>query len=141
MKKLLLVVGVVSFLCAGNHGESNDPGMKLLQKGEFSKALKTFENECKNGNGWACGNAAIMYYRGMGGIKPNPDKAKKYYNRGCELNDIDSCENLGEIAYKEQNMISAKGYFQKVCGMKKYAKNKLDIKTIEKSCKRAEKIK
>jgi hypothetical protein len=38
-------------------------------------------------------------------------------------------------------MVSAKGYFEKVCGMKKYIKNSLDAKTVAKSCKKADKIK
>ncbi len=135
MKKSLLVVGLVSLLFA--HGDSNDPGMKLLEKGEFNKALKTFENECKNGNGWACGNAAIMYYRGIG-TAVNKTKAKEYDKKGCELNDIDSCENLAEILYKDdKNVASAKYYFNKTCNMKKYIKNKINQKTVEESCKRA----
>jgi TPR repeat protein len=64
------------------------------------------------------------------GVQKDISKSKKYYNRGCKLNDISSCENLAEIAYKEQNLISAKGYFQKVCSMKKYIKNSLDAKTV-----------
>ena len=140
VKKILLVVGMSSILLAG-HGDSNDPGMKLLMKGKKVEALKVFKNECnKDKNSWACGNAGLMLYLGMG-VEKNPAEAKKYYNKGCELNDIGSCENLAEIAYKEQNMVSAKGYFKKVCGMKKFIKNKIDAKTVANSCQKAEKIK
>ena len=138
MKKILLSALAV-FAFAG-HGESEDPGMKLLMKGDKKGALAVFKKECNSGNGWACGNAGLMLYMGMG-VKENPAEAKKYYNKGCELNDIGSCENLAEIAYKEQNMPAAKGYFQKVCSMKKYAKNKIDLKAVAESCKRAESIK
>jgi TPR repeat protein len=138
MKKILMAGILTMSLFA--HGESNDKGMKLLSQGDYQGALKAFKKECNNGNAWDCGNAGFMLYKGMG-VKQNISESKKYYNRGCELNDISSCENLGEIAYKEQNMVSAKGYFKKVCSMKKYIKNKLDAKTVAKSCKKAEKIK
>jgi len=138
MKKIL-IAGILSISLFA-HGESNDPGMKLLAKGENQKALQTFEQECQNGNGWDCGNAGLMLYMGMG-VKKNISESKKYYNKGCMLNDIGSCENLAEIAYKEQNIISAKAYFKKVCGMKKYIKNSLDAKTIAESCKKAQSIK
>ncbi len=122
------------------HGESNDKGMKLLREGKNKQALQTFEKECNNGNGWDCGNAGLMLYVGMG-VNKNISESKKYYNKGCELNDIASCENLAEIAYKEQNMVSAKGYFEKVCEMKKYIKNSIDAKTVAKSCKKVNSIK
>jgi TPR repeat protein len=138
MKKIL-IAGILSISLFA-HGESNDPGMKLLAQGKNKQALQTFEQECKSGNAWACGNAGLMLYMGMD-VKKNIAESKKYYNKGCELNDIASCENLAEIAYKEQNIVSAKGYFEKVCGMKKYIKNSLDAKTVAKSCKKANKIK
>ena len=140
MKKIILTTLSAIFLFAG-HGDSNDPGMKLLEKGDNKGALEVFKKECNNdNNGWACGNVGLFLYMGLG-VKQDIPTAKKYYNKGCTLNDIGSCENLAEIAYKEQNMVSAKGYFQKVCGMKKYAKNKIDLKTIIKSCKRVQSIK
>ena len=138
MKRIVLA-GILSISLFA-HGESNDPGMKLLSQGKNQKALKVFEKECNNGNGWDCGNAGLMLYMGMG-VKKDVASAKEYYNKGCELHDISSCENLAEIAYKEQNLVSAKGYFEKTCGMKKYIKNPLDAKTVAKSCKKAESIK
>jgi TPR repeat protein len=140
MKKIIVGSLLAVFAFAG-HGESDDPGMKLLIDGDKVGALKTFEKECDNDkNAWACGNAGLMLYMGMAG-KADPAKSKEYYNKGCKLHDIASCENLAEIAYREQNIPAAKGYFQKVCKMKKYAKNKLDMKTVAQSCKRAESIK
>jgi hypothetical protein len=38
-------------------------------------------------------------------------------------------------------MVSAKGYFEKVCEMKKYIKNSIDAKTVAKSCKKVNSIK
>ena len=140
MKKIILGSLIAVFAFAG-HGESNDPGMKLLMQGKNKQALEIFKKECnKDKNAWACGNVGLMLYMGMG-VKKDVSKAKEYYNKGCEAHDIGSCENLAEIAYKEQNMPTAKGYFEKVCKMKKYAKNKIDFKAIAKSCKRAETIK
>jgi TPR repeat protein len=138
MKKILMAGILTMSLFA--HGESNDKGMKLLGEGKNKQALQTFEKECNNGNGWDCGNAGLMLYVGMG-VNKNISESKKYYNKGCELNDIASCENLAEIAYKEQNMVSAKGYFEKVCEMKKYIKNSIDAKTVAKSCKKVNSIK
>ena len=142
MKKILTMIGLTSMLLAG-HGDSNDAGMKLLQKGKFSEALKTFEKECNNDkNGWACGNAAIMYYRAIGTAKQDIIKAKQYDLKGCKLNDIDSCENLAEILYKEdKNIPSAKAYFKKTCEMESYAKDLLQKKTVARSCKRAKDLK
>jgi len=139
MKRVVLAGFLTISLFA--HGESNDKGMKLLAEGKNVEALKTFQKECQNGNGWDCGNAGLMLYMGMGGVAKDVASAKEYYNKGCELHDISSCENLAEIAYKEQNLVSAKGYFEKVCEMKKYIKNKLDAKTVAKSCKKAQSIK
>jgi len=139
MKKFIMASLSAVFLLAG-HGDSNDPGMKLLMKGDKKGAFNIFEKECKNGNAWACGNTGLMLYLGMTGQK-NVAKAKVYYNKGCELHDIGSCENLAEIAYREQNMPTAKGYFQKVCNMKKYAKDKIEMKAVVKSCTKAKSIK
>jgi TPR repeat protein len=141
MKKILTMIGLTSILLAG-HGDSNDAGMKLLQQGKMAEALKTFEKECDNDkNGWACGNAAIMHYRGIA-TKKNVIKAKEYDKKGCDLNDIDSCENLGEILLvADKNALSAKVYFQKVCEMGKYARNGIEKKTVQKACIRAKEVK
>jgi len=146
MKKFILGSVLAVFAFAG-HGQSNDPGMKLLSEGKNKEALEIFKKECNNGNGWACGNVGLMLYNGYG-VKKDVSKAKEYYNTACsKYHDIASCENLGEIAYKEQNMVTAKGYFEKACGMKKYLKSSPDFvrplyaKTIAKACKLAQTIK
>jgi len=141
MKKLLFttIILVVNLLA---HGESNDAGMKLLMKGDKKGALKIFQKECDiDKNGWACGNAAIMFERGLG-VNKNTLKAKEYDKKGCDLNDVDSCRNLAEILLVEdKNSLSAKVYFQKVCRMKKYARNSLELKAVKDSCEKAKTIK
>jgi len=145
MKKLLLSALAV-FAFAGHGDNIDDPGMTLLNENNYKGALEVFKKECKNGNGWACGNAGYLLYKGKN-IKHDITLAKKYFNKGCDLKDIDSCINLGEIAYVEQNMVAAKGYFQKACGMKEYIKlapkfvRALYVKDVESSCKKAAAIK
>ena len=140
MKKILL-----SLLMAGSlfaHGESKDPGMKLLGKRDYTGALKVFMKECDvDKNGWACGNAAIMYYKGFG-TKADAIKAKEYDKKGCDLHDIASCENLGEILLvADKNKASAIYYLDKTCHMGKYAKNKLDKDAVNMACQRVKKLK
>jgi len=146
MKKIILGSVLAVFAFAG-HGDINDPGFKLLQEGKNKKAIEMWKKECNNGNGWACGNVGIFLYVGIPGIKTDVSTAKKYANKGCELHDIGSCSILGEMAYAEKNMLTAKGYFEKVCGMKKYLKTSpsfvraLYANTIAENCKRVNLIK
>ena len=140
MKKLILISCSMFYLFAG-HVKSNDLGLKLLNEGDRIGAMNVWKKECKEGNGWACGNVAIMYYKGLG-VKKDVTLAKKFFNKGCQLNDIGSCATLGEIAYAEQNLPAAKGYFSKVCKMGKYVKGVIYSKRdIVENCRRAESIK
>jgi len=140
MKKMILTSLSAIFLFAG-HGDSNDPGMKLLMKGDKKGALEVFKKECDvDKNGWACGNVGLMLYMGLAGNK-DITTSKIYYNKGCELNDVGSCENLAEIFYVENDLMTAKKYFNKVCHMEKYAKNKDEKKGVKKSCEIAKTIK
>ncbi len=69
---------------------------KLVEIGEFEKALILYEKSCEGGIAEGCRYAGSLYDMGMG-VKANVDIALKYYEIGCNLNDGDSCMNAASI--------------------------------------------
>lgn len=117
MKKLILVtIGVFAF--AGmpkNHMDTNDAGLKLAFAGKYKAALKNFSDRCDTKNdAWACGEAGYFYFKGWGSAK-NTQLANKYYKKGCEFGDSDSCALLGYETYSKGNKLEAKKLIDKAC--------------------------
>ncbi|QCI28308.1 tetratricopeptide repeat protein [Caminibacter pacificus] len=116
MKKLLITLAFGGLLFAMNHGQTNDPDLQLALNGKFKQAFSGFEKRCMNKNdGYACGMVGYMLDKGIGGIEKNHKEAIKYYKKGCELKDADSCTLLGYYEYKQGNTKKAKELLNKAC--------------------------
>jgi len=115
MKKLIIIL-LGSLLFASNHGNTNDPDLQKALNGKFKEAFSGFEKRCLNKNdAYACGMVGYMLDKGIGGIEKNHQKAIKFYKKGCELNDADSCTLLGYYEYKSGNKEKAKKLLKKAC--------------------------
>ena len=116
MKKLILTaIAAFAFAMPQNHGITNDPGLKLAFAKKYKEALANFISRCSNNEGYACGMAGYFYDKGFGKIKKDHKLAIKFYQKGCSLNDADSCTLLGYEAYKNKDIKKAKKLLQKAC--------------------------
>lgn len=93
---------IIFLLLTSINGYSDSPrqmyenAKKLVEVGEFEKALIFYEKSCEGGIAEGCRYAGALYDMGMG-VKANVDIALKYYELGCNLNDGDSCMNAASI--------------------------------------------
>ncbi|GAB6044884.1 hypothetical protein JCM11957_04820 [Caminibacter profundus] len=116
MKKILALLGLSLALFAGNHGQTNDPDLKLALEGKYKKALKGFKKRCEKNDGYACGMVGYFYDKGFG-VNKNHKLAISFYKKGCALNDSDSCTLLGYEEYKNGNTKKAKEFLKKACNL------------------------
>lgn len=82
---------------------------------DFGKARKIYQSTCDDyGYAKSCLKYANYAFLGRGnsGMKPSPDEALKYYEKGCQLNDSDSCLNAGLLYVSPK--IQGKRDFSKV---------------------------
>ncbi|PHS32556.1 MAG: hypothetical protein COA92_06705 [Sulfurovum sp.] len=91
----------------------------------YRKAIKLFDEECKNNNFRACNKIGSMYRDGKG-VTKNYRKAAEYYHVGCDKGDVASCFGLG-VTYNialimrqpidsfTEDKAMAKKYFLKAC--------------------------
>ena len=74
------------------------------------------ENEIKCKNALICFNMGNKYYFGLGQSK-DYEKAKKYFEKSCELKSADACFNLGVMYHNgkgvKQDFHKAKEFYQK----------------------------
>ncbi|RDU59198.1 SEL1-like repeat protein [Helicobacter sp. MIT 14-3879] len=68
---------------------------KLNQEEKLNEYALQFQEHCNEGIGMACGNLSFYYYHGMNGVNKNHTKAAALLQRGCALNDLNSCYQLG----------------------------------------------
>jgi len=120
MKKIIIAFGLASLLLASNkpanHGTTNDPDLQLALQGKFKEAFSGFEKRCTDKkDAYACGMVGYMLDKGIGGIQKDHEKALKFYQKGCELNDADSCTLLGYYEYKNGDKEKAKKLLKKAC--------------------------
>ena len=116
MKKIILsLLSVIAFSMPANHMNTKDPGLNMALQGKYKEALANFIQRCSNGDGYACGMAGYLYDKGLGNIPKNHIVAIKFYKKGCNLNDGDSCTLLGYEAYKNKDNQKAKEYLEKGC--------------------------
>ena len=63
--------------------------------------------KCKNGDGEACASLGSAYEKKLDG-----KQAKDYYQKGCEYNSYDACNNLYKIEKDKEKSIAT---FKKIC--------------------------
>lgn len=77
---------------------------------DFEKARKVYQSNCVDYNhAKSClkfGNY-VFIGRGKSGEKGNPAEALKYYGKGCDLGDADSCLHSGLINVSKQSFHDA----------------------------------
>ncbi|XP_066903853.1 cytochrome c oxidase assembly factor 7 homolog isoform X2 [Halyomorpha halys] len=67
---------------------------------DFDKAGKIYKVNCDNSNfGRSCFKIGNYFLAGKGGLQKSDSKAIEYYEKGCELNDFDSCFRGGVISF------------------------------------------
>lgn len=72
-----------------NLGILYDNGYGVKQ--DPSKALHIWEKSCAGGMKYSCHSIAASYRQGLGGYKKDIQKARKYYQRACDLGHDRSC--------------------------------------------------
>lgn len=69
---------------------------------------------CSKGDSHACNRIGALYESGKE-VKKNLSKAKQYYEKSCQLESGEGCQNLAETFAKEENYISASEYYREAC--------------------------
>lgn len=68
---------------AQNTQEELEKAYNAWQNGEFSKAIRLYENACYDGNMGACHAIGTLYFQGSG-VAQNYSMSASYYNKACE---------------------------------------------------------
>ncbi len=69
---------------------------KGVFKKDYFKAGEYFQKACALNIGSGCFIRGAYYEKGLG-VKPNKQKAAKYYQKGCDLKDWGSCSKLKNL--------------------------------------------
>ena len=94
MKKLLLVVLLVSSLFAGDF----EKGLEAAERGDYQTALKLWKPLAEQGDPEAQHNLGIMYKNGNG-VKQDYKEALKWFRLAAEQGYADAQYNLGVSYY------------------------------------------
>ncbi len=78
----------------------------------YQEAFKWFLLAAQNGNSQAMNIVGVMYANGIA-KDTDEGKAKYWYEKGSELNNVDAIYNLALLNFKEKNIKEAIKYFQK----------------------------
>ncbi|KAK9500793.1 hypothetical protein O3M35_001989 [Rhynocoris fuscipes] len=66
---------------------------------DFQKAAKVYRSNCEDYNfAKSCYKIANYHVVGRGGVEQSQEKSIKYYEKGCDLGDIDSCFRAGVVS-------------------------------------------
>lgn len=77
------------------------------------------KNLCDDGNSKSCFNLALAYNNGYDQVEKNFTQATVFYDKGCALNESNSCLNLGVMYFYGEgvfeDIIKSKQFLQKAC--------------------------
>ena len=65
------------------------------------RGIALLEEACTAKNAESCTLLGFMYSRGRNPVARDEAKAMDYYVRACELNDLDGCFDVGDLAYRK----------------------------------------
>uniref|UniRef100_R4G3T6 Cytochrome c oxidase assembly factor 7 n=1 Tax=Rhodnius prolixus TaxID=13249 RepID=R4G3T6_RHOPR len=66
---------------------------------DFHKAAKVYKSNCEDFNySKSCYKIGNYHMAGKGGVVQSQEKSLEYYDKGCDLGDIDSCFRAGVIS-------------------------------------------
>lgn len=88
-------------------------------KKDYEKASKVFKNNCDDHSyGKSCHKYGNFMLVGRGHGKENYKEAYKYFDKGCQLNEIDSCLNQGLMLVTNNKMTGVNKDVIKVSNLK-----------------------
>ncbi len=84
------------------------------------KKRNMLESQCSGNNAKSCYQAALMYFRGDGGMK-NLEKTKEFFTKSCTSGEGRACHYVGTM-YKKgmggaKNMEKALSFYEKACSI------------------------
>jgi TPR repeat protein len=79
------------------------------------KGLALLEEACTAKHGDSCTLLGFLYSRGRNPVTRDEKKAMEYYTRACELNDLDGCFDVGDLAYRTGKYVEARAGFKHAC--------------------------
>lgn len=121
IKKLFLLLFIVIGLTtsAQTAQELVDKGVEYYEVGDYTNALKYFQQAAEQGNAKAQYNLGVCYENGQG-VLQNYTEAVKWYRKAAEQGDALAQYNLGGCYYVGQGV--AQNYTEAVKWIKKAAK-------------------
>jgi TPR repeat protein len=75
---------------------SLERGRDLVNKKSYQEALSLFDKACQLGNGDACQELGLMYFRAEG-VYEDDAKAVTYWKRSCDEASVGGCSSLGAM--------------------------------------------
>ena len=109
MKKMILVSLLAACAFAGNF----EDGLKAYGSSNFKEALAKFEAGCLANDVKSCVKVGAIYQLGKTAL-PNPSKALEYYNKACEVGEVEGCSAAGGI-YLDNDPQKARELCNKAC--------------------------
>jgi hypothetical protein len=106
---IFLTVGAIGLLVVGCTDENTtvettvtgDVVPEVVPSGDAGRRL-LFQLRCDEGHGGMCGELALMYKKGYGGIK-SASKAMEFYKKACDLGVEQSCVDVGvELSWEKE---------------------------------------
>ncbi len=73
-------------------------------------------SECSKGNSLSCNRIGNLYESGTI-VKQNLTKAKRYYQKSCQLKLGKGCRDLAQVLIKEENYNKALEYYSEGCNL------------------------
>lgn len=106
---MFMAVGAIGLLSVGCTGKdttvetavAGDVITEVVPSGDAGRRL-LFQLRCDEGHGGMCGELALMYKKGYGGIK-SAGKAKELYQKACDLGVEQACVDVGvELSWEKE---------------------------------------
>ncbi len=73
-------------------------------------------SECSKGDALACNRIGVLYESGTA-VKKNLTKAKKYYQKSCQLKFGKGCRDLAQVFIGEEDYNKALEYYSEGCSL------------------------
>jgi TPR repeat protein len=97
-----VALGQRLFQIACNGGSSDgcfQAGSLAMEQKRFQDGLAASARACEMGNPNGCTNEAYAIWRGLGGIRRDPQRAFELFARACNRRDFVSCNNAGVMMF------------------------------------------
>ena len=113
-----LTVAFYSTALAESAKDLYEQAAKFDEQGNYSQAVKLYEQACDGGYAFACHNLGVSYETGEG-VQLDFARAAQLYEKACNGGDFNACTNLGSLYGRghgvEQNFPKAVQLWKKSC--------------------------